>query len=383
MKTSRTRAILFCVSSLFILALGIRTAAGWMADFYNGIPLQAKKNIFFDEFKDNANNWKFLTEGATWAGRIENGCLYWESKDKSAFIAQREIAIDQNGNFEIEAKIKYIKGENPTTGFGLIWGKEESRHFVFQINANGSYSIDKYEGGWQPIKDWTRSPVFNANDFNKLTLRKMGGVFTFFVNEELVCRTPFIPFFGTLTGVITPSYTTILVDEFRVSAIDKTSAQATRAPAEGEVLGGWGEGEVGDWIEYDYLIPGVLENLKRSAVEEVIAVNDKSLTIKKRIIDDKFKSKSTEVSQPRFVKKEDFEKALAQYGRKENTAVVEVSGKKLLCDVYKQTTKTEAGDQITRWTHLCWYVPNWLVRVVVNGNVAYDLKSFKSRQLSD
>jgi len=25
--------------------------------------------------------------------------------------------------------------------------------FVFQINANSSYSIDKYENGWQPIKD--------------------------------------------------------------------------------------------------------------------------------------------------------------------------------------------------------------------------------------
>jgi len=383
MKTSGTRAVLFGVSSFFVLALGIRQAAGWMADFYNGIPLQAKKNIFFDEFKDNANGWKFLTDSANWAGRIENGCLYWESKDKSAYFAQREIAIDQNGDFEIEAKIKYVKGGNPATGFGLIWGKEEGRYFIFQINANGSYSLDKYENGWQPIKDWTRSSVLNTNDFNKLTLRKVGGVFTFFLNEELVCRTSFLPFFGPLTGVLTPPYATILVDEFRVSAIEETSAQAKRAPAEGEVLSVWGEGEVGDWIEYDYLVPTVRGNLNYSAVAEVIAANDKSLTIKKKIIDDKFESKLTEMTQPRFTKKEDFEKALAQYGRKEKTAVVEVSGKKLLCDVYKITTKTEDGGQVTRWTHLCWYVPNWLVRVVVDGKVAYDLKSFKSKQLSD
>jgi hypothetical protein len=383
MKTSGTRAVLFGVSSFVVLVLGIRTASGWMADFYNGIPLQAKKNIFFDEFKDNANGWKFLTDSATWAGRIENGCLYWESKEKSAYFAQREIAINQNGNFEIEAKIKYVKGGNPATGFGLIWGKEGGRYFIFQINANGSFSIDKYENEWQPIKDWTPSSALNTNDFNKLTLRKVGGVFTFFLNEELVWRAPFVPFFGPLTGVLTSPYATILVDEFRVSAIEETSAQAKRAAAEGEVNGGWGEAEVGDWIEYDYLVSGFGEYLNYSAVVEVIAANDKSLTIKKKITDDKFKSKSTEMTQPRFVKKEDFEKALAQYGRKENTAVVEVSGKKLLCDVYKKTIKTEDGSQVSTWTHLCWYVPNWLVRVVVNGTVAYDLKFFKSKQLSD
>ena len=382
MKTSGTRAVLFGVSSFFVLVLGIRTAAGWMADFYNGIPLQVKRNIFFDEFKDNANDWKFLTDSATLAGRIENGCLYWESKDNSAYVAQKEIAINQNGNFEIEAKIKYVKGGNPATGFGLVWGKEGGRYFIFQINANGSYSIDKYENGWQSIKDWTRSSTLNTDDFKKLTLRKVGGVFTFFLNEELVLRTPFVPFFGPLAGVLTAPYATILVDEFRVSAIEESSAQAKRAAAEGEVLSGWGEGEVGDWIEYDYLVPSVRGKLQYSAVAEVIAANDKSLTIQKRITDDKFESKSTEMTQPRFTKKEDFEKALAQYGRKENTAVLEVSGKKLLCDVYKITTKAEDGGQITRWTHLCWYVPNWLVRVRVDGTVAYDLKSFKSKQLS-
>jgi len=255
--------------------------------------------------------------------------------------------------------------------------------FVFQINANSSYSIDKYENGWQPIKDWTPSSAINTNDFNKLTLRKVGGVFTFFLNEELVWRAPFVPFFGPLAGVFTPPYAAILVDEFRVSAIEETSAQTKRAAAEGEVLGGWGEGEVGDWIEYNYLIAGFGEFLNYSAVLEVIAANDKSLTIKKKIIDDKFKSKLTEMTQPRFLKKEDFEKALAQFGRKENTDVVEVSGKKLLCDVYKKTIKAEDGSEISTWTHLCWYVPNWLVRVVVNGNVAYDLKYFKSKQLSD
>ena len=383
MKTSGTRAVLFGVLSFLVLGLGSRTASGWMADFYNGIPLQVKKNIFFDEFKDNANDWKFLTDNATWAGRIENGCLYWESKENSAYFAQREIAINQNGNFEIEAKIKYVKGGNPATGFGLVWGKAGGRYFIFQINSNGSFSIDKYENQWQPIKDWTRSSALNTNEFNKLTLRKVGGVFTFFLNEELVWRAPFVPFFGPVTGVLTSPYATILVDEFRVSAIEETSAQAKRAPAEGEILSGWGEGEVGDWIEYDYLVPSVLGNLNYSAVVEVIAANDKSLTIKKRTTDDKFKSTATEMTQPRFAKKEDFEKILAQYGRKEKTAVVEVSGKKLLCDVYKKTTKAEDGSQITRWTHICWYVPNWLVRVVVDGTVAYDLKSFKSKQLID
>ena len=363
MKTSGTRAVLFGVFSFIILVLGIRTASGWMADFYNGIPLQAKKNIFFDEFKDNAKDWKFLTDTATWAGRIENGSLYWESKEKSAYFAQREIAINQSGNFEIEAKIKYVKGGNPATGFGLVWGKEGGRYFIFQINANGSYSIDKYENGWQSIKDWTRSSAFTANDFNKLTLRKVGGVFTFFLNEELVCRAPFVPFFGPVAGVLTPPYATILVDEFRVSAIEEPSAQDKNA-AEGEVLSGWGEAEVGDWIEYDYLVPVALGNRNFSAVVEVIAANDKSLTMKKRTTDDKFKSTTSEMTQPRFAKKEDFEKISAQYGRKEKTAVVEVSGKKLLCDVYKITTKTEDGGQLTRWSHICWYVPNWLVRVV-------------------
>jgi uncharacterized repeat protein (TIGR01451 family) len=110
-------------------------------------------------------------------------------------------------------------------GYGLQWGKSVNpfRQYDFLLTGSGHYTIDKYTGDFHDYVPFTLSDKVNRYAFNKLTIRKVGGMYYFFLNEKLVHSMPFEPFFGNLLGFQVAENSTIRVDKIDVSYLDKVA----------------------------------------------------------------------------------------------------------------------------------------------------------------
>ena len=181
-----------------------------------------KQMVLSDNFDKFNNYWLLGIEENSWVENIEEGNLYFQSltnKPKEDLIP---VILDQNRDFEIEAKIKLVKG-NMEKAYGLQWGKSKSpvKQFDFYLTGNGHYTIDKYTGEFHDFVPFTQSDKVNSYTYNKLSIRKIKDKYYFFLNEHLVHTMPFEPFYGNLMGFQVAENSTILIDYFNVSYLDK------------------------------------------------------------------------------------------------------------------------------------------------------------------
>ncbi|WP_020532904.1 TIR domain-containing protein [Flexithrix dorotheae] len=177
-----------------------------------------RESIYEDFFVDNRNSWWKGDEN--YLGRVENGYYHFESMiDKGAWSAP-EIDLDESRDFEIEMKIKYLKGKK-NNSLDLVWGKSDDEKYTFGFSANGYYVIRGFlEEEWQDFKEWTKSDIVSGNEYNKLTVRKIGGNYYFFLNETYVHSMPFKALPGKRTGANVLANTAMAVDDFKVSYLN-------------------------------------------------------------------------------------------------------------------------------------------------------------------
>jgi hypothetical protein len=188
-----------------------------------------KQIVLSDNFEKFDNYWLLGIEENSWVENIEEGNLYFQSltnKPKEDIIP---VILDQNRDFEIEAKIKFVKG-NMEKAYGLQWGKSKSpvNQFDFYLTGNGHYTIDKYTGEFHDFVPFTQSDKVNSYTYNKLTIRKVEDKYYFFLNEHLVHTMPFEPFYGNLMGFQVAENSTILIDYFYVFYLDKEEATKSK-----------------------------------------------------------------------------------------------------------------------------------------------------------
>ncbi|MBT3311421.1 MAG: hypothetical protein HN737_06050 [Desulfobacterales bacterium] len=184
-----------------------------------------KTDIFYDSFDDNRNYWAVGTFGnGVRKGKIINGYYEWKSlKTGENPLTWRTTAINENKDFEIEARIKYKEGEDDNSNC-LIWGRnDDSKRFRFGFSGNGQYKIDKYDGQWTTISPWKESSFVNKRSYNKITIRKIANTYYFFLNESRVHTMPFEPFFDQNIGFQVNQNTTIQIDYLRVSYLNLQS----------------------------------------------------------------------------------------------------------------------------------------------------------------
>lgn len=181
-----------------------------------------KQIVLSDNFDKFDNYWLLGIEENSWVENIEDGNLYFQSltnKPKEDLIP---VILDQTRDFEIEARIKLVKG-NMEKAYGLQWGKSKNpvKQFDFYLTGNGHYTIDKYTGEFHDFVPFTQSDKVNSYTYNKLSIRKIKDKYYFFLNEHLVHTMPFEPFYGNLMGFQVAENSTILIDYFNVSYLDK------------------------------------------------------------------------------------------------------------------------------------------------------------------
>ena len=119
--------------------------------------------------------------------------------------------------------IKFTNTEGKTTsGIMLEWGKSSSGdNFNFEFNASGKYWIGEYYNRkYVDSKGWTASSSINKTSYNKLTVRKIGARYYFFINQRYVHSMPFKKFYGDKVAFTAPANSGIKIDYLTISYLE-------------------------------------------------------------------------------------------------------------------------------------------------------------------
>ncbi len=215
---------------ILILVLGgtVLGQSDWNATEYFGVPERDKSVVFLDEFEDNRNQWDlgslYLSE------RIHNGEFYIASHASHTYTKRRPIPMDLASDFEIEARIRFVKGMSGKQA-GLNFGRDvRGNEFSVAFNSNLQYRISKNENGrGYDIMGWQgTSSLRHKHAYNSLMVRQLRGKWYFFINRELVAEMAAQPLYGDEVGFSLGGHMAIEVDFLRVSEIKSIDAQGPK-----------------------------------------------------------------------------------------------------------------------------------------------------------
>jgi uncharacterized protein (TIGR02145 family) len=134
--------------------------------------------------------------------------------------------IDQTKDFQIEATMKFVSGED-NNGNGITWGRKDSdNRYWFHFTGSGYFSIGKKKyGTLTNIKEWSLHSSINKTDYNKLTIRKVGNNNYFFINESLVYQCEFESLYGNENYLYSNSNSTINISKIEFSYLKTQNKQ--------------------------------------------------------------------------------------------------------------------------------------------------------------
>ncbi|MGE0076561.1 MAG: caspase family protein [Bacteroidales bacterium] len=212
------------ISSL-ILILGVLLVEKTIAQStYSDQSIQ-KDRLYFNGFDTESDDWAIGTWDNNRTSRVSYGNYEIKSlkTGTNPMFWTNKVQINTSKDFEIEASIKYVTGED-NNAISLCWGQKDGSHrFRFGFSGNGQYLIDRYNGEWYTFKKWTESSLVNKTSYNKITIRKVGNNYYIFLNGTLVHEMPFVDFFGQQLGFQCNQNTTTQIDYISVSYINFVS----------------------------------------------------------------------------------------------------------------------------------------------------------------
>ena len=191
---------------------------------YSGIPEFNKTNFFIEDFNNNDNGWPIKNEAYKYESIISNSEYYinvtstqymyslWSDKTNEDF----DLDSDKNFEIEISAKISYAANENHS---GIAWGRSESSQFYYFGFTRNYHIIGYRTSSWNRWQPGTVGYINQSPQYNKLTIRKVGSMYYFFVNEQLVHTHSFKEFYGNMLAIYAGSQTTLIVDYLYIKYI--------------------------------------------------------------------------------------------------------------------------------------------------------------------
>lgn len=181
--------------------------------FGNSIHAQ-KEEIFLDDFNSNTNNWWLISDTDAGAVISEGKYILEYKKENSAYFFGTEINYNPQEDYYIEAKIKHNRGAS-NEFYGIGYGAMGiGNSYFFQVASNGSFQIGGYKNKNRFVQqEYTNSrAIFPKGTYNKLGIRKTGGIIKFYVNDRSVYQCAAGNFFGNYTGFVLNNRIQVEVD---------------------------------------------------------------------------------------------------------------------------------------------------------------------------
>lgn len=171
---------------------------------------------FFDDFKDNRNNW-YTTDSKEYESKFIDDKLHIKLKKENLFqLFWKEVPIYYERDFHIRAIMKQNSGiENH--GYGLIWGTFDNQWlYYFVITSSGQASIFKrINGKWEAIKNWEAfGAIKPMENENLLEIKQKNKKMKFFINNELFHDTTGFSAFGNYVGFVLNDKMYVEVDDY-------------------------------------------------------------------------------------------------------------------------------------------------------------------------
>ena len=209
---------------VFFLSINVYSQNKSGFEVYEKVSTDFKKIIFEDNFDSNINGWWIEKQGK-YKGQIIGGYYHVSYPDRTKSLLQ-SVVLNETSDFEIECSIKLDVGSTPfgtSSAVGIVWGRHDydKNQFSFTYNSIGQTAAKKRSSStkFKNYVPWERNDHINSGQYNKLTVRKIGTNYYFFVNEKFLASFPFESFFGNRLGFAV-SNGNIVVDYFRISKID-------------------------------------------------------------------------------------------------------------------------------------------------------------------
>ena len=185
-----------------------------------------KKTTFvYEDFSNNNRNWRSGTSNES-NGFVSDGHYYWNSLNAKSKNSTRPFYnFDDTRDFEIEVRFRRWSGAENNALHALIFGGGYDERFYFGYTPNGSFRVDEYKDSkYKIIKNYTKTTAINKTGFNKLTIRKIGNKFEFYINSVFVYSTYARKLHGVRFGFQTPKYTKLKIDYLKLSYLKPSYA---------------------------------------------------------------------------------------------------------------------------------------------------------------
>lgn len=191
---------------------------------YNYYSEDEKKSLYREDFDARSEDWSSQISGEV-SNSIQNGNLVYSSLNNNIYRLQHELwswEVDWDGDWELEMRLKSYGGDENSPS-NIFWSKESSGQYSmrFGLTNSGYYGIYEYDGEVNYLVDFTPASFVSKTGFNKLTVRKVGLTYYFFLNEQLVKTTDYIAVKGDNIGFATAPGGTLEVDYVKLSMLKK------------------------------------------------------------------------------------------------------------------------------------------------------------------
>ncbi|HEY1040573.1 MAG TPA: OmpA family protein [Bacteroidia bacterium] len=170
------------------------------------------------DFNDDDPEWISRNDDDLFT-EIKSGVYTIQHKNtENTWYQYRECFLNPDKDFEIIMAVKQTNGKS-NKGFGFIFGRKDVDNlFVFDIASTGYFTIfKKVEGKKENIVDWVKiKNVKPMMQENTLSMKRVSGMWNFYVNDSLVHSMVSQKTYGFYYGFYVSSAITLEVDRFYI-----------------------------------------------------------------------------------------------------------------------------------------------------------------------
>lgn len=176
----------------------------------------AKQTIMSNNFESSAEEWD-ISENESGVTYINKGAYVFSHLDTTnGHIHFREVYINDKNDFTITTNIKYLKKEK-NKSYSFLWGQRDwNNNYQIVILESGLFKCVNSTNSISLTTGWKICENLKPDDYNKITVARVGDRVEYFINDSLVEVMPFYKLHGTVMGYVLYGKQTIAIDDITI-----------------------------------------------------------------------------------------------------------------------------------------------------------------------
>ena len=180
--------------------------------------------VFNEEFTDASPPWDDEIIKEKSESKVFDGRLFLKSKNEKTQSRNEFVSsFDASKDYIIESSLKFGKGKVDEF-YGIDWGMDDEGIYFYNFGISPEKKVQVYKytqsEGKEILLSKSNFSSIKSEKYNQLSILKRNGAIDFMVNSKLVGTVDNIEEFGKKIGVMTPSFSEIVVDFLRMGYVE-------------------------------------------------------------------------------------------------------------------------------------------------------------------